>query len=185
MFFDDFEQDRGWTRNGQLNNALTGLWERANPQGTSSGVTLQVDTTPSGVNALVTGATAGASAGVNDVDAQANGTGGVTSIISPSINLPSGTLTLSFQFYMAHLSNSSAADFFRVSIMANGVTTQVFQEVGAANNDAGAYALQSVNISQFAGQTVQILIQAADISTGGSTASLVEAAVDNVRITNQ
>jgi aminopeptidase S len=38
-----------------------------------------------------------------------------------------------------------------------------------------------VNISSFAGQTIRILIQAAD----ASTASLVEAAVDNVTITRQ
>jgi hypothetical protein len=38
-----------------------------------------------------------------------------------------------------------------------------------------------VNLSQFAGQTIRILIEAAD----ASTASLVEAGVDDVRITRQ
>jgi hypothetical protein len=60
-------------------------------------------------------------------------------------------------------------------------TTQVLQELGGTENDNGVWATHSANISAFAGQTVRILIEAAD----ASTASLVEAAVDDVRITQQ
>ena len=56
----------------------------------------------------------------------------------------------------------------------------MFQQLGAANNDNGAWATTRVNLNAFAGQTVQIVVEAAD----ASTASLVEAAVDDVRITN-
>ena len=102
-----------------------------------------------------------------------------TSIQSPPITLPAtGTLTLSFSYYLAHLNNSSSADFLRVSIV-GATTSQVFQEVGAADTDAAVWASTSVNISAFAGQTVRIRIEAAD----ASTASLVEAGVDDVRIT--
>ena len=56
-------------------------------------------------------------------------------------------------------------------------TSQVFQELGAGDNDNGAWASTSVTIpSTFNGQSVQIVIEAAD----ASTASLVEAAIDNV-----
>jgi hypothetical protein len=177
VFFDDFETDLGWSRTGTTNTATTGLWERGNPQQTVSGSSvMQLDTTPSGVNALVTGATAGASAGANDID------GGTTSIQSPEIALPSsGTLTLSFSFYMAHLNNATSADFFRVSLVGPGGTTQVFQELGSADTDVASYVTQSVDISSFAGQTIRILIQAADEATG----SLVEASVDDVRIVQQ
>ena len=48
------------------------------------------------------------------------------------------------------------------------------------DDDEAAYAIQTVNISSFAGQTVRIRFQAAD----AATASLVEAAVDNVTITS-
>jgi aminopeptidase S len=127
------------------------------------------------VNDLVTGPLAGASAGVHDID------GGVTTIESPAITLPSsGTLTLSFSYYLAHGTNSSSADFLRVFVVGS-TTTQVFQELGAANDDDAAFATFSANISAFAGQTIRIRIQAAD----ASTASLVEAAVDDVRITQQ
>jgi hypothetical protein len=178
VFSDDFETDRGWIRNPNgTDTATTGLWERGDPQQTSSsGFVMQAGTCAGGVNCLVTGLAAGASVGENDID------NGVTSAQSPAIALPStGTLTLSFSYYLAHLNNSSSADFFRVSIVGSSGTSQVFQELGAATTDVASFTTQSVNISSFAGQTVRILIQAADASTG----SLVEAAVDNVTITQQ
>jgi hypothetical protein len=177
VFFDDFETDKGWVRNpNSTDTATTGLWERGDPEQTASGASvMQLGTTTSGVNNLVTGRLAGASVGANDVD------GGTTSIRSPLITLPAGTLTLRFSYYLAHLNNSTTADFFRVSIVSGGNTTQVFQELGAATTDVAAFTTASINMSAFAGQTINILIQAAD----AGTASLVEAAVDDVRITAQ
>jgi trimeric autotransporter adhesin len=176
VFFDNFETDLGWTRNASgTDTATTGLWERGDPEATNDSGAKQLGTTVSGVNDLVTGRLAGASAGVHDLD------GGVTTIRSPAITLPStGTLTLSFSYYLAHGTNSSTADFLRVSVV-GATTTQVFQELGGTENDNGVWATTSANISAFAGQTVRILIEAAD----ASTASLVEAAVDDVRITQQ
>jgi subtilisin family serine protease len=177
IFFDNFETALGWTTNPNgTDTATTGQWARANPETTTSSGTKQLGTTVSGVNDLVTGPLAGASVGANDID------GGVTSIQSPSITLPSGTnLTLTFAYYMAHLNNSSGADFFRVSIVVGGTVTTVFQEFGAADNDDAVWATATVNLSQFAGQQIRILIEAADAATG----SLVEAGVDDVRITRQ
>jgi subtilisin family serine protease len=171
VFFDNFETATGWTTNPLgTDTATTGQWERGDPAQTSSGVVLQLGTTVSGTNDLVTGAAAGASAGEFDVD---NGT---TTIRSPSITLPStGTLNLSFSWYLAHLNNATTADFFRVSV--NG--TQVFQQLGAASNRAGAWATASVSLNAFAGQSIQITVSTAD----AATASLIEAGVDDVRIT--
>ena len=176
VFFDNFETSLGWTRNaGGTDTATTGLWERADPATTTSSGTKQLGTTVSGVNDLVTGPLAGASAGDHDID------GGVTTIRSPAIALPSsGTLTLSFSYYLAHGTNSSSADYLRVRVIGS-TTSLVFEELGAANNDDAVWATFSANISSFAGQTVRIQIEAAD----ASTASLVEAAVDDVRITQQ
>jgi len=127
------------------------------------------------VNDLATGRLAGSSAGVHDVD------GGTSSIESPGIALPStGTLTLSFSYYLSHGSNSSSADYLRVTIVGD-TTTTVFEERGDANDDDAVWAAASVNLSPFAGQTIRILIEAAD--AGG--ASLVEAAIDDVRIVRQ
>jgi hypothetical protein len=176
VFFDDFETSQGWTTNpNSTDTATTGQWQRADPAATTSSGTKQLGTTVSGVNDLVTGPLAGAAAGDHDLD------GGVTSIQSPPIALPStGTLTLSFSYYLAHGTNSSSADYLRVRVVGS-TTSLVFEELGAANDDDAVWAASSSNISAFAGQTVRILIEAAD----ASTASLVEAAIDDVRITQQ
>jgi hypothetical protein len=176
VFSDNFETDKGWTRNPNgTDTATTGLWERAAPQATTSGGTQQVGTPTSGTNDLVTGATAGATVGVNDID------GGTTSIRSPAITLPAtGTTTLNFQSYFAHLNNSTTDDFFRVQIVGN-TTTTVFQVLGSAAQVNGVFAAHSANISAFNGQTIRILISAADAAGG----SLVEAGVDDLSITNQ
>jgi hypothetical protein len=175
VFFDNFETNLGWTVNPLgSDTASSGLWERGNPEDTSDrNGPKQLGATVSGANDLVTGRLAGSGVASNDID------GGTTSIQSPLIVLPgSGTLTLSFSYYLAHNGASSADDYLRVSVVGN--TTQVvLEELGAANNDNGAWATHSVNISSFAGQTVRIRIQAADASGD----SVVEAAVDDVLIT--
>jgi hypothetical protein len=176
VFADDFETDKGWTRNaGGTDTATSGLWERGDPEATDSSGPKQLGTAGSGLNDLVTGRLAGASAGVHDVD------GGVTSILSPPITLPAtGTLTLSFKQYLAHGTNATSADFLRVFVV-GATTTQVLQRLGAATDVDAAWTTSSANISAFAGQTIRIRIEAAD----AGTASLVEAAVDDVVITRQ
>jgi hypothetical protein len=176
IFSDDFETNRGWVANpAGTDTATTGRWERAVPQATASTGAKQLGTANSGTFNLVTGASAGAAAGDNDID------GGTTSIQSPTIAIPAGgTVTLSFASYFSHLNNSTVDDFFRVQVI--GATTQtVFQQLGAATNVNAAWVTRSVDISAFAGQSVRILISAADAAGG----SLVEAAVDDVVITRQ
>ncbi len=175
IYQDTFETATGWTANPNgTDTATTGTWERADPAATTSGVALQLGTTVSGTFDLVTGASAGASAGDFDID------GGTTSIQSPAITLPStGTLTLSYSWYLAHLNNASSADFFRVSVVVGTTPTVLFTQAGSAANRAGAWATGSASLTSFAGQTVRLRFEAADASTG----SLVEAGVDNVTIT--
>ncbi|MEU7895336.1 M28 family peptidase [Nonomuraea sp. NPDC049152] len=176
VWSDDFETATGWTANPNgTDTAATGLWERGDPEATTSSGTKQVGTTVSGVNDLVTGRLAGASAGDHDVD------GGLTSIQSPPVTLPaSGVLRVSFSWYLAHGSNASSADFFRVKVV-GGTTTTVFQQLGAASDRDGGWAASTADISAFAGQTVRVVFEAAD----ALGASLVEAGVDDVMITRQ
>jgi len=175
VFSDDFETNKGWTRNPYgTDTATTGLWERANPEGTTYSGDKQLGTTHSGSYDLVTGPLAGSSAGSYDID------GGKTSMRSPNISLPSsGNLTLSFYYYLSHYTNSSSADYLRVKVVGS-TTVTVFEELGAANDDDAVWAYFSTSLNSFAGQTVYLLIEAAD----ASTASLVEAAVDDVLITS-
>jgi aminopeptidase S len=171
VWSDTFETATGWTA-GTGDTATAGRWERGDPAATSSGVATQLGTTVSGTFDLVTGAAAGASVGANDVD------GGVTTLRSPAITLPAGTLTLSFSWYLAHLNNATSADYFRVSVVTGSGTTTVFSQVGAATNRAAAWQTATANLSSFAGQSVRLQVEAAD----AGTASLVEAAVDDVRV---
>ncbi len=176
VFADDFEQARGWTTNpGGTDTATTGRWERAVPQATMNGnVPMQLRIPTSGSFDLVTGGPAGADVGANDID---NGT---TSIRSPEITLPIGQLTLSFSYYLAHLTNATSADFLRVRVVGKG-SQVALQELGAATDRAAAWQSRSVDISSLAGQRVRILIEAAD----AASASLVEAAIDDMRIEAQ
>jgi hypothetical protein len=175
VYQDNFETATGWTTNpAGTDTATTGAWERGDPADTTDGGAKQLGTTTSGVNDLVTGRLAGTGAGTYDVDS------GTTSVQSPAIPLPAtGTLTLRLQWYLAHGANSSSADFFRVSVVHAGGTTAVLSQAGAAANRNGAWATGTVDLSAYRGQSVRILIQAAD----ASTASLVEAGVDDVVIT--
>jgi hypothetical protein len=176
VFADDFETNQGWTVNPtSTDTATSGRWERGDPQSTNSSGAKQLGNTVSGVNDLVTGRLAGSSSGANDLD------GGKTSIQSPAIALPaSGTITMSFNYYLAHGSNSSSADYLRV-IVVGTTNTVVFQELGDANDDDAVWAAANVDLSAFAGQTIQILVEVSD----ASGASLVEAAIDDVRIVRQ
>ncbi|MEM7118240.1 MAG: hypothetical protein AAF614_37780 [Chloroflexota bacterium] len=173
VFSDDFESDQGWTvdANGS-DTASAGIWERANPEGTYYYGELQKEDAANGDNALVTGATAGQYPGSHDVD------GGVTSIQSPAIELPEeGTIMLSFNYYMTHLYNSSSNDYLRVKVV--GDTTEiVYEELGSQYDDFSDWHSFEADITAFAGQTVNILIEAAD--EGG--ASLVEAGIDDVEV---
>ena len=173
VFSDDFETNRGWTTNPNgTDTATTGQWERGDPETTNSAGTKQLGTTVSGINDLVTGRLAGASASSFDID------NGSTSIQSPAIVLPSGgNLTLTFSYYLAHTSTSSIADYLRVTIV-GATSAVVLQELGAANNDDAVWSAASVNLNAFAGQTIRIRVDAAD-----SAASIVEAAIDDVRVT--
>ncbi|WP_417281908.1 M28 family peptidase [Catellatospora aurea] len=175
VWTDTFETATGWTTNpNATDTATTGAWERGDPADTNSSGAKQLGTTVSGSNDLVTGRLAGTAAGDYDLD------GGVSSVRSPAVTLPaSGTINLSLNWYLAHGSNSSSADYFRVSIVHSGGTTTLFTQAGAASNRNGSWASGTWNISAYAGQSVRILISAAD----ASTASLVEAGVDDVKIT--
>ncbi|RMG46319.1 MAG: hypothetical protein D6718_05815, partial [Acidobacteria bacterium] len=79
LFEDDMESDRGWSVSG---SAVTGRWERGEPQGTSDGgrpAQPSEDASPDGRRAFVTGNTGGG-ASDDDVD------GGEALLVSPPID---------------------------------------------------------------------------------------------------
>jgi Zn-dependent metalloprotease len=175
VFSDDFEADSGWVVNPSGTDAATaGRFERGTGEATSySGTNLQL-AAAGGSGDLVTGASAGADVGANDID------GGATSIQSAEIALPAdGTLTLSFSWYFGHLDNAAGDDYLRVRVVGGSETT-VLNEVGAGSDRAAGWQTASVDISGHAGQTVRVLVDAAD----AGTPSLIEAGIDDLKITS-
>ncbi|BCX05111.1 MAG: hypothetical protein KatS3mg053_3049 [Candidatus Roseilinea sp.] len=176
IFADDFATDKGWRVNpARTDRAVSGQWERGRPQATAYSRWAMQLGAASGAFDLVTGPLAGTAVGQHDVD------GGVTSVRSPAIALPTlvagQNLTLKLSYYLAHTANSSADDFLRIKIVGN-TTATVFEELGATHYDAAAWTQLNINLNAFAGQTIYVLIEAADLSRP----SVVEAAVDDVVI---
>jgi murein tripeptide amidase MpaA len=174
--YDDFETARGWQVNPSgTDTATAGQWQIAQPAKTSNAAGVkQKPTTTSGLADLVTGAAAGSGVNGNDVD------GGVTSVRSPAFTLGGNNSTgwqLTFNYTFAHNVKATAADYLRVSVGGD----VVFEQSGFAGNRNAVWTPVSVNLDAYAGQNVRILIQAAD----GAGDSLVEAAVDDVRVYQQ
>ena len=170
--FDDFEVATGWMVNRfGTDTATAGTWQRTDPSSTSK----QLGTTTSGSKAVVTGAAAGSTASSYDLD------GGITTYSSPLVQLPSGDVgDLTFRYYFSHGTNATAEDSFRAYVQReDGTRTQVKQEWGGSESDAPSWATVTVPLDDWAGEKIRIVFAAADLGTP----SLVEAGVDDVRIT--
>lgn len=177
---DDFETDAGWTVGLPGDTATTGIWERADPEGTTSAgfqVQPEDDYSPDGTLCWVTGAAAGSSAGVNDVD------GGATTLLSPVMDL-SGTSAAEVSFELWYSNNAGAApntDTFRVDITDDGtnwVNALTVGPTGAATQ--GGWYHYAFQAEDFVGlnSTVRVRFVADDAGSG----SLVEAALDEFMV---
>ena len=173
-FFDDFEIGRGWRVDPfGTDTATAGAWQRGDAAATTLNGTKQLGTATSGVGVLATGLAAGSSAEANDLD-------GTTSIRSPEIRLMAGSgQRLEFRYSFAHDARSSASDYLRVWLEVDGTRRLVLEELGAANDDDGAWSARSMPLDAWAGKRVRILVQAGDRDAG----SVVEAAIDDLRVT--
>jgi hypothetical protein len=170
---DDFETGRGWTIDpAGSDTATAGRFERAIPQKTSNSAGVKQRRYGfSAQFALVTGAAAGAGVAANDVD------GGTTSARSPLLALGGAGSTgwhLDFQYSFAHNAKATAADYLRVLV--NG--TEVFRAAGVGANRNAVWTPVSVDLDEFAGQSVRVTVEATD----GAADSLVEAGIDDVRV---
>jgi hypothetical protein len=176
IFADDMEANRGWTVSA-TDTATSGRWERADPQATA--VQSGDDHTPApGVTCFVTGATAGASVGANDVD------GGSTTLISPTFNLStaSGAVISYWRWYSNTGGASPNADTFRVDLSNNnGSTWTNFETVGpAGDGTSGGWVNFSRRVSEVLPltSTMRIRFVAEDAGAG----SVIEAMVDDFTI---
>lgn len=149
----------------------TGAWEVGMPEPTSwHGYDLQAGSTPSGAPGLFTGLVAGAESGANDVD------GGAAVVISRPVQLSAlaEQVSLSFDYYFTYLSNSTSADYFRVSVVDGSGSQQLLEIQGRSRHHGLSWRSAEFDLSSYAGQQVQIMIEVADDGAG----SLIEAGVD-------
>lgn len=176
---DNFETDTGWTVGP--NTATLGTWVRADPVGTTAQP--EDDTSDPGTTCWVTGnATAGSAVGAADVDS------GLTTLVSPAFNLagePDAEVSY-FRWYDNSRGGAPGADTFRVDVSVNNGTTWTPAEVvgpSGAGTTGGwvraSWSLSSLGLTPSAQTRVRFVAE--DIGTG----SIVEAAIDDFRITRR
>ncbi len=181
-FVDTVETNLGWTLTTAGDTATTGLWVRADPVGTVNGSTQvqpELDvTTGTGVNCFFTGqGTAGGTLGAADVD------GGYTTLTSPTMNATGSEARVSYyRWYSNSQGGAPNADTFRVQISNNNGTSWVALEtVGPGGTEVdGGWIYKNLRIADFVTPTATMKLRF--IADDAGTGSLIEAAVDEVRI---
>ncbi|MEY3142919.1 MAG: hypothetical protein RLY21_1412 [Planctomycetota bacterium] len=172
---DAFEAASGWTAGVAGDTATSGQWVRVDPVGTIAQP--EDDHTVTGTICFVTGqGTVGGAAGAADVD------GGVTTLLSPNYNL-AGLEDPTLEYWYWYSNNQGGApnaDSMPVEISNNGGTSWVPLETISSNN--AAWTKRSWRIRDFVALTNQVRVRfiARDLGTG----SLVEAGIDDLKITN-
>jgi len=174
---DSFEAPSGWSVGDASDTASTGIWDRGVPQATDSQP--GADVTPgAGEECWVTGFSAGASAGANDVD------GGATTLFSPVYDLSGyDSATVSYwRWYSNNAGASPSSDVFGVFVSDDGgASWSLLEEVGPGGPQAsGGWFEASYAVEDFASLTdaVRFKFVAEDAGSG----SLVEAAIDDLSI---
>lgn len=176
---DELEAPSGWTVGDAGDNATTGIWERANPQGTDAQP--EDDHTPSGTLCYVTGASSGGDVGANDVD------NGKTTLFSPIYDL-SGVEVASISYWRWY-SNDAGGDpndnVFVVSISDDaGASWTNVETVGPGGGEvSGGWIQHSFYPNELVDMTSQIKLRfVADDNPNDGEGSIIEAAIDDLEI---
>lgn len=168
-FNDDMETNTGWTVGAPGDTATTGVWERADPQGTAAQP--ENDHTPGGTMCWVTDGNAGSGLGSFDID------GGVTTLTSPVLDA-SGSGEASVSFWLWYSNDQGAApgsDSMPIRVSSDGgATWSLLDTISASTN---AWVLKQYALANATSQ-MRFRFEASDLGDG----SIVEAAVDDLRI---
>jgi hypothetical protein len=172
---DDAEISRGWARDaGGSDTATSGVWQRGDPEQTSvSGRIIQPGTQPSGRYTFVTGAATKGAASANDLD------GGVSTLRSPAIRLPTDPGDLTFRWFFGTRNGVPEEDRLQASIIdTSGERHVVFERLATPGGDSAVWTGARISLDAFAGQSIRMEFRAMD----GGADDLVEAGVDDIRI---
>lgn len=177
-FDDDLEIQRGWTVDpdgtDSAATAAAGAFTRSNPEPTTSDGPKQLGATPSGSQAIVTGARAGSTADSYDLD-------GRTTIRSVPFTLAAGTgQRLRFRYVFAHSAGADANDRLRAIVEeSDGTQTTVVEIVGQPVDVDGVWKTAFGALDPWVGQTIRLRFEAVD----GGAPNLLEVELDDIRVT--
>jgi choice-of-anchor B domain-containing protein len=171
---DACEANFGWQVGTAGDNATTGIWELATPNGTSAAPSSDASPPP-GTKCWITGQDpVGGSVGDNDID---NGT---TTLTSPSMNaLGDGVAFVRYaRWYSNNQGSTPNTDSMPVYISNNNGATWMLLETVTEN--AGAWVETNFRVSDFVTPSANMRLRfvASDLGEG----SIVEAGVDEVKI---
>lgn len=178
---DDFSANTGWTVGAPDDDAVSGIWERVNPIGTSA----QPNGALIGEFCFVTGQQPAGdqNAGANDVDA------GKTTLFSPEYDLSGynpGELTMSYwRWYSNSAGASPNVDVFEVDISDDGGQTWTTLEVvGPTGSEVnGGWFQNAFDPADFVGLTDRVMLRF--VASDNDPQALIEAAVDGMEIVAQ
>lgn len=178
-FVDDAETNRGWQLGGAPGDAATsGRWERVNPNGTGGGtIQPEDDHTPApGVTAFITGqAAVGSPAESSDVD------GGVTSLISPTINTSDlGAAQIGLHRWMVDSGGFFDGGQMSISVSADGGTNWTTMKV--IPNGQAAWIRESFDLGSFASLTAQTRVRVQAQPNTPYANAVLEGGVDDFEI---
>jgi hypothetical protein len=179
IFIDDMESDQGWIVGSADDDAVTGIWERVDPNGTWSGsdpVQPEDDHTPEpGILCFVTGnAPQGSDQDEEDVD------GGKTTLTSPTLNMSGGgDVRLSYyRWYTNDTGNNPGEDVWQVLISSDAGSSWVALENTTVSERY--WKPMEFDLGEYIDLTNQVQIRF--IASDEGDGSVVEAAVDDIEI---
>ncbi len=176
LFAYSMEAAAGWTAGAVGDTAITGLWERGDPELTTAQP--GDDHTPgAGVDCWVTGRLAGTGAGSFDVD------GGFTTLLSPVMDLATAGNECRIGYWRWYSNGRGGApntDTFRVGLSNNGGTSWNVVETVGPTSPGEQWLYHEFRVTDILPLTTQMRMRfvADDVGTG----SLIEAAVDDVTV---
>jgi choice-of-anchor B domain-containing protein len=175
---DGFEADSGWTVGAPDDNAVRGIWERVDPNGTPAQAEADVSADP-GTQCWVTGqGTPGGSQGEMDVD------GGKTTLFSPVLDLASAEhVGISYWRWFSNFYGATTSqDVFTIDISNDGGANWVNVETIGPDGDVtmGGWYYHEFRVEDFVNLTDQVVMRFVAADT--DDAHVVEAGLDEFRV---
>ncbi|MCP3917064.1 MAG: choice-of-anchor B family protein [bacterium] len=174
---DEVEAPGSWTSGAPADTATTGIWEHGDPIGTAAQP--EDDHTPSGTNCWFTGqGTLGGPLGEQDID------GGATTLLSPVMDLSSSaTPQLSYWRWYTNDGNGNVDDSLVIEITDDGMTWYAVEILGPGHPEAsGGWFRHDFNVLSIPGMSLTSTVQVRFVAADQGNGSIVEAAVDDLRI---